>query len=182
MPTLLGPVPACPAGAQARGSGAGAGEAAVLAGSQQPPFPDTCPNPLRGHLLGCRVLVPATQHMCGRGHVKFLHQVPIECHKVASEPAEVWRGGRQVEPHPGEDVQQHLQMHSGQAGRAGADGSPPGEPRSARKGVTTGAKREPRAGRGQDTSGRGLLENGVAKHQNPQPPDDTGPTHPSVLA
>lgn len=34
--------------------------ATVLAGSYQSPFADTCPNPLRGDLLGLRVLVPAT--------------------------------------------------------------------------------------------------------------------------
>lgn len=80
----------------------------VLARGHQPALADALPDPPGRDSLRAGVVLDVPDDVGGRGRVELCHQVPVKGDEVAAEPGKVLDRGRQVQPHPRENVQQGL--------------------------------------------------------------------------
>lgn len=87
----------------------------VLARGHQPALPDAFPDPPGSDPLGTGIVINVPNHVGGRGRVELWHQVPVVGDEVAADSGEVLHGGRQVQLHPRENVQQRLLRGEGEA-------------------------------------------------------------------
>lgn len=82
----------------------------LLAGGYQSPLPDALPDPVGRHTLSTRIVINVPYNMRCWGCVKLWHKVPIIRYKIPPDFVEVLHGGRQVQLHTSEYVQQRLHI------------------------------------------------------------------------